>query len=74
MATIHDLLHRSISDMSDSEIEARLIEIRKSIRIKPTKKVSSAKQSKPKEPNVMSLFSGMSPEDRATLIAELEGL
>jgi len=74
MANIDNLL-KSISEMSDNELESRIIDVRKSIRTKKAgKKVSSAKQSQPKGDNLISLLTGMSPEDKAALVAELENL
>ncbi len=70
-----DDLNKSISDMSDKELEKRLIEIRKRILTKKPAKAkikASDKQSKTPTPTAKALFSGMTAADREALILELE--
>jgi hypothetical protein len=70
-----DDLNRSISNMSDEELEKRLINIRKIILIKknkPVKKISKNSKISKSSPSAKSLFSSMSQAEKEALILELE--
>lgn len=71
MATIDDL-NTSITEMSDEELQSRMLDLRKSRRVnkKPTKTKTIAK---PKQLSIISLMGSMSEEDKAELIRTLEG-
>ena len=74
MATIEDL-NISISLMSHDELLARMLQLRKSRRITKTsiKKKKSASKAKPKI-NLHTMAEGMSKDEKAELLAMLEGL
>lgn len=73
MATIADL-NKSLSDMTEEELIERMREIRRSRRL-PKKKAKTKSPSKPKKDiDVGATMKSMSPEARAKLIEQLEGL
>ena len=73
MATIEDL-NKSLSDMTEEELIERMRTIRHSRRV-TKKKVSTKSKAKPVKPlDVGATMKSMSPEARAKLIQELEGM
>jgi len=73
MADIRSL-YKSITEMSNEEIEKKLLDIRQKIRVPKQPKtvvVSKAKQETKRKVDLKTLLSGMNPEDRAEFIASI---
>ena len=64
-------LNKSISEMSEKELERRIIEIRKSINTKPKRKISK-KTKTAKKSSLKSLLTKMTDEQKINLLNELE--
>jgi len=64
-------LNKSISEMSEKELERRIIEIRKNINTKPKRKVNK-KTKTAKKSSLKSLLTKMTDEQKINLLNELE--
>ena len=64
-------LNKSISEMSEKELERRIIEIRKNINTKPKRKISKRIKTA-KKSSLKSLLTKMTDEQKINLLNELE--